>query len=505
MLRKLIYTIFSVYILSAMTSCNSDTPENHIVDLYSSAEVTAFSIQKNDNILVGLDSVKFSINLKEGLIYNADSLPLGTRINRLLVNITANNASTAEITFRTSAGRDSVVNYLKTTTDSIDFSNAPVKLKIVSSDKTTTMNYTIKVNVHKMKPDSLSWSRIASRNLPSIFNVPAAQKTIRVADNFYCLTFNGEQYCLAQATHPEADEWNMKYVSFGFTPDIESFNGNATGLYILDAAGNLYESTDECETWSGIGGQNWFGIIGGYEEVLVGVIKEGNKYKYTNYPYGSTYDVPEDFPIKGFSGLFEYSTKWSPQKQVIMVGGLDSNMKPVNTTWAYDGKKWGNITSERRLCAAEGMCLVPYYICITDSTNWSVTREEVLLAFGGRMSDGAMNTTTYISSDLGFNWRKAGDFMQLPKIVPQMFNSQAFTVEKTLTETSRTASEWVEKDSGVLPPWYVVSAPLSRASTAITEWNTPYIYMFGGVNNNYTLYNTIWRGVINRLEFKPIQ
>lgn len=505
MLRKLIYTVFTVYILSAMTSCNSDTPDDQRVDLYSSAEVTAFSLQENDKILVGLDSVKFSINLMEGQIYNADSLPLGTRINRLLVNITANNASTAEITFRTAAGRDSVVNYLETTTDSIDFSNAPVKLKIVSADKTTTMNYTIKVNVHKMKPDSLSWTRIASRNLPSIFNVPSEQKTVKADDKFYCLTSNSEQYCIAQSTHPEAEEWNMKYVSFGFTPDVESFSGNEKGLYILDAAGNLYESTDECDTWQQIEGQKWFGIIGGYEELLLGVIKEGNTYKYTNYPFGITYDAPEGFPIKGSSQLFEYSTKWSPQTQVIMAGGLDANMKPVSSTWAYDGMKWGDISTDRRLCAAEGMCLVPYYICVTDTANWSVTREEVLLAFGGRISDGAMNTTTYISSDLGFNWRKAGKLMQLPEIVPQMFGSQVFMCEKTLTDASRTASEWVEKDAGILPPWYTVSAPISRASTEITEWNTPYIYMFGGVNNNYTLYNTVWRGVINRLEFKPIQ
>ena len=86
-----------------------------------------------------------------------------------------------------------------------------------------------------------------------------------------------------------------------------------------------------------------------------------------------------------------------------------------------------------------------------------------------------------------------------------MFGSQVFICEKTLTGASRTASEWVEKDAGILPAWYTVSAPISRASTEITEWNTPYIYMFGGVNNNYTLYNTVWRGVINRLEFKPIQ
>ena len=68
--------------------------------------------------------------------------------------------------------------------------------------------------------------------------------------------------------------------------------------------------------------------------------------------------------------------------------------------------------------------------------------------------------------------------MQLPKYVPGLYDAQ------TLVFTSELGS---------------------RASEAITSWECPYIYMFGGEFSNGLISNTVWRGVINRLSFKPLQ
>jgi hypothetical protein len=47
--------------------------------------------------------------------------------------------------------------------------------------------------------------------------------------------------------------------------------------------------------------------------------------------------------------------------------------------------------------------------------------------------------------------------------------------------------------------------PASRATAPITQWEVPYIYLFGGYDSEGYLYNSVWRGVINRLSFKPLQ
>ncbi len=68
--------------------------------------------------------------------------------------------------------------------------------------------------------------------------------------------------------------------------------------------------------------------------------------------------------------------------------------------------------------------------------------------------------------------------MQLPGYVPALYDSQTLVFPSTLG---------------------------SRASTAITSWDCPYIYMFGGESANGDINTSVWRGVVNRLEFKPLQ
>ena len=38
----------------------------------------------------------------------------------------------------------------------------------------------------------------------------------------------------------------------------------------------------------------------------------------------------------------------------------------------------------------------------------------------------------------------------------------------------------------------------------IINWDCPYIYLYGGLDAQGTLHNSVWRGVINRLTFVPI-
>ena len=54
---------------------------------YTSVAVTSFSIAKDDSILAGLDTVFFS-NLQRAQIFNADSLPFGTRTDKLVPKMT---------------------------------------------------------------------------------------------------------------------------------------------------------------------------------------------------------------------------------------------------------------------------------------------------------------------------------------------------------------------------------------------------------------------------------
>ena len=514
MLRKSAIAFMTAVALAGVVGCNSSSPwDNHLV-LQTSVAVTGFSLAENDKILSNLDSVYFSIDLDKAEIYNADSLPLGTQIDRLVVNITTDGTSVCELRFPTRNGVDTVVNYLESTTDSINFSKGPVRLHIVSVDGMNKRDYLIKVNVHKMKPDSLAWNRAARRSLPSKFAIPAGQKTVQSGETLYCLTSQAGAYCMASAAHPES-EWVAETVTFPFTPAIESLEATSDALFILSDAGELYKSTDGGRSWASVA-QSWHSILGAYGDLLLGVKSVGGRFVHASYPESvAETAVPEQFPVEGASRFYTFTTKWAQNPQVIMVGGRNSSGDLVNRTWAFDGKNWADLT-QAPLGAAEGITLVPYYESKTSEVNWKGYTTDVLLAIGGRKANGTVSRDVYVSSDLGFHWRKASSLMQLPSYIPAMAGAQAFVYDLTNTISPAKGigvqNQWQEYDPVQLPMWFgwadesaLRAGRGQRAVKPVTSWTTPYIYMFGGCNQEGTLYNTVWRAVLNRLEFQPLQ
>ena len=115
--------------------------------------VRSFKLKPNAYVLSALDTVFFSIDLANAKIFNADSLPYGTRIDKLVVDIATDACKTVELTMRKNDGADTIVNYLTNSTDSINFANGPVNLRVVSYDGKAERNYEIKVNVHTVIAD----------------------------------------------------------------------------------------------------------------------------------------------------------------------------------------------------------------------------------------------------------------------------------------------------------------------------------------------------------------
>lgn len=497
---------FALYLLIAIItgsaiSCNSDSSDE---PTYSSSNVavTSFSLEANDNILENLDSVYFSIDLNNALIYNADSLPYGTDISRLVVTIVTNGCSVADLIIpRGENLNDTTINYMTNSTDSIDFSHGPVTFHIVSPDGLNQADYKISVNVHKTQPDSLYWNRIARRNLPSKFNVPAEQKTIEYNGKVICLTRSGSEYCIATSDHPDTNTWEYTSAIFNFKPNVNSFNASTNALYILDTDGNLYTSTNGAE-WNACN-VTWHHIYGGYGSSLLGVKKQDNVYYHVTYPETTETQVNRSCPVSGTSTLLTFENIWGTAPQAMFIGGVCSDNSIVGSTWAYDGNTWAQI-SVSSIPARKNMTIFPYFTYKTNSDNWNITKYTTLVAMLGVDDGGVTQKDVYISLDQGIHWKLADDLMQLPEYIPAMYNAQALVYNSTL-QSRATNSVWEQYISKRLPRWWVIdSYGLSRATTPINEWECPYIYLFGGQNQNGMTYNTVWKGVINRLSFKPL-
>ena len=484
-------------------SCNSASDSTTTLD--SSAVVRSFTLTADENILNNLDSIYFSVDLKSCEIFNADSLPYGTRVDKLIPVITIDAASVAELTVSRSGKSDTVYNYITNSTDSIDFTN-PVKLRIVSISGTTERNYTIRVNVHQVVPDTLIWSGLEAANIPSTFSTIDGQKTVQRGETYFCLTNEGSNWNIASTKNP-GETWSHRAVTFGFNPDVNSFTATDNALYILDTDHNLYQSDDEGQTWQSTGRKLNY-LYGNFGTELLASMESSGSWSVVTYPGLQVSDMAAGFPVSGTSQTFNFTPEMSSKSQLVMTGGQTASGSLSRDTWGYDGSTWVKISKTALPYGMKEVTLVPYYVVKTDTTTWQTSTNSALIAMFGTLESGALNDSVYISRDLGMHWSVADSTMQINGALDLRTAAQGYTASSTMYVNSRSAakSNWRSLEGITLPAGArYLDDQRSRATTLITEWECPYIYVFGGKSATGEQLPTMWRAFIRRFTFKPLQ
>lgn len=492
---------------ASLGSCNDDSKEVVEIDGdLGNCAVTSFNLAKDDSVLARLDSVFFSIDLPTGEIFNADSLPVGTRTDKLIVNIGTSTVSGCDLTYRIpGTDRDTTVSYISSPKDSINFADGPVKLKVTSYDGLSSYEYTIKVNVHTVKPDTLYWSEKARRTLPTNLSAPQAEKAVTLGEKAYCLVSDGNSATIAVSSNPYDNSWAISSASLPAGADVASFTASSDALYLLDANGNLYTSADG-KAWTSTGAHMTH-IYGGYDASVLGARHDADGWKHVSYPATSEQPVPTGCPVSGTSQLVTYETKWSSSTMAIMVGGRDANGVLVGSAWGYDGGIWAKV-STRDLDEIEDISLFPYSTPRVNANNWKVTERSALIAIGGRYEteEGVVaSNNAYISYDQGLTWALASEYLQFKEDEPGFYGAQALVFPYTLSVSRSGADGWKADNSSRMPVWATpVPFRVSRADRPVDEWECPFIYLFGGYDESGALRNAVWRGVIRRFTFRPL-
>lgn len=495
-----------------LVQCNSTEDYTFYEDMPASVAVNKFALSADVDILSHLDTIYFSIDLAEGKIFNADSLPYGTPVNKLVPKITmAQTASMMTLIDVDEDGNEESHDYLSNPGDTIDFTQ-PVRLDVTSGNGLVIGHYTITINVHKVVSDSLVWDEAAKRTLPTTLTHVNNQRTTRTSAGIYCLTTDRTNYCMAFSDDPFADSWTCNDVTLPAGADIETFNSTDDALFVL-ADGELYKSTDGGASWTDTGCR-WDYIYGSVDNVLLGNVHDSDGWKYTDYPASALNGtpMPEYMPVRYTSQLIDFSFPMSSAHQAVMVGGYTSNYNLTGSVWFYDGSAWarvnGNFAKE-----LYGVTIVPFYTYKVSNT-WVATKEAVILAMGGMGHDDEVNNVIYMSHDYGMTWTEADSLMQQPDVVRPFFDAQGFVETTVMTDDTRSRSaiaSWTPIDLGyrlpasaVLAPWTPSAPWSSRAIKPENQWSCPFIYVFGGRDNELELQDQLWRVTISRLTFKPI-
>ncbi|MFI3239787.1 MAG: hypothetical protein R3Y22_04285, partial [Bacteroidales bacterium] len=317
-------------------------------------------------------------------------------------------------------------------------------------------------------------------------------------------------YSVGISSHPSIVAWETNYVTFPFTPNVNTFTATDNAMYILSDSGELYYSIDAFN-WTSTS-QIWYNIIGGYDDTLLGINKVGDEYYHTSYPeWVATTAIADGFPIDGASQMVIYNTEWNLAPQGMIAGGADKNGDLIGNVWGFDGSRWAVLT-QVEFTPMKDVTLFSYYTYNTNNGDWSVSKHLTWFIVGGRDESNDVTSDVHISQDLGLIWEKADTLVQLPDYVPAFANAQAlvYTVEYSASATRSSSSDylldgWEAISERELPSGYSILTPeVFYSRSAIQTWETPYIYLFGGEDQYGTLYDTIWKGIINRLEYQPL-
>jgi hypothetical protein len=440
-------------IISLLTSClGSDDDTSATVS--RDAQIATFSLT-NDSV-PGLKSVKFTIDQLNGLIFNMDSMPYGTKVERTLCNITfASYAINTAVT----PGAQPDTTFSWTEKDSVDFSK-PVKLVVMAVDGATTKTYTAKVNIHQVNPDSMLWERYA--DMPSLGTIQEQKVIIHSyneEDAYFMYLKTSGNYKLYYSPVTDARHWEelpLSGLNGGDDKLISQLTLFGSLAYMPSKSGALYASPDGV-SWTPAGNTLPVrALLGALSEgrnqspVLTAIVEDNGLLSFAcmseNGEWTTGEKVHNNFPIANFAS-YAYTNMY--YAYVLLAGGRDRENQLTNTTWGtMNGKDWALLTNEGNnyFEKREGMTLTKY--------------DEKFFLTGGINAAGKASKEIYTSIDNGVTWAR----QDASVLFPDAYKARGF------------ASAQVDNDN--------------------------YMLIFGGKTSNDTYQlNEIWRGRINRLGF----
>lgn len=246
MTSKITLSAVMLAVICLFTSCLSN--DNETVT-YDDAAVTTFTlgtvrcyrtVKSYDGKRDSTYSYTYSasttpvyIDQVNKLIYNEDSLTVGTDLSRILVTIGTKNNGVALIK---NVDDDQWMYY--SSADSIDFSTERT-LRVVSSDGVNTTDYKVNIVRHNEYADSVSWQQMPANQTLGTFT---SMKAIQAGDAVYVLgTDAADDTKLLKTTDGATWRECTLPVTSGMA---EASMANVNDVLTVYANGNIYSTTD---------------------------------------------------------------------------------------------------------------------------------------------------------------------------------------------------------------------------------------------------------------------
>lgn len=310
MKRKFFAFILLASASLSLSSCLSTDDDTNIEYTHDTA-ITAFSLGTLTRNYMGKTSAgkdtiysasvtgsnyKFTIDQVNRLIYNTDSLPMGSKTSAVLATITAKQSS--PMIWQDIDKDDSL--YYYSSSDSVNFSK-PRKLRVYNNDFTAYATYQITVNVHKEDADSFKWHSLASQSaeLASLSDM----KALSLSNQIFVFGKDGETAKIYKSANTDGSSWESVTPNVAFSKDfyqsVATLDGN---LYVVDN-GKVMKSAD---------GENWETICS--DASLLQLIGSSSRYLYAYSASGIL--VSKDKGVSWTAESLDTDTSYLPKNSL---------------------------------------------------------------------------------------------------------------------------------------------------------------------------------------------
>lgn len=358
-------------------------------------------VEVRDTVTYAAENFQFTIDQVSRLIYLRDSLPFGSRIDKMPITITSAGAYGVLLEDDGNGGERETI---WSSTDSLDLTE-PVRIKVYASDEVSARVYTIKVAVHRVEPDSLVWHKVSDSF--SSGAVTGLTRTVVLGDELVTLaeTDDGVAVYKNNWRNPSA-QWSETLLGADMAGAVvgsaQVFGGQ---ILMVDAAGKVMASLDGI-SWSetALGGSVTALVgavtVGGVDN-LVAIVDDGGTRRFRLTHDGQSWDgdageVPEAFPVGNFTG-FELPLATNSSQHRLCVMGTEDPDASINDTTSFvwytlDGLRWTEMEGASTLRLPK--LTLPTLLHYAGET-W---------AFGS--GDSEKLTRLFTSEDYGLVWRE---------------------------------------------------------------------------------------------------
>lgn len=499
--------VSAVASLLMLSSCLDGDDSETIVTNFYNPIVTEFKLEDNSNVANNLSKYKFTIDNygtsdaaihakfpKDGIIFNADSLPYGTIADSIKVTMGFTSPDSA---FFCLYSLDGILRqYSNVAFDSALYFASFPDARLNLSARGNRKVYHVKINVHKVASDSIKWNAITDELWGNTAISDQCTDTIGTTLFWYIESNGGNQVISADLKTSVKDWSDPAEVSVETNEQLDLqtlYNWHGALYAIGKTSGKLLTSTDGYN-WEISSDEYQFAAILGNQlsttdvygkwnsDTLNAIVCVDGAYCFAVSADAKAWrldkEIPQGFPVRGFTRPISVAARaknGNLTSRLYVMGGKTADGSLTASTWSCDGWSetdkscnWAEFPHQNMEAFEQGT-IIEYTL------DQDKPKSFWLLSPGFRSDNsidqathyGRKYATLYYSEDSGVSWHV-------------LFNAYPKLADNALL-------------ADIVP------------SSGICNPDNYEIFYFGGKTSDGTFRTQIWKGLLPSLNFKKVR